>query len=890
MVKSSSTPTHYGHPSISTIIPIYNCSDSIQNTVRSLNEQSTSHSCIEIILVNDGSTDSTLEICQQLASDNDDIIVIDKPNGGVGSARNAGIDAAHGKYIAFLDADDTLLPGTLEAAAAFFDEHYDEIDLVTYPMSLYNEHREWSHVREQILTETGVYDLTKLQNAFALITNVNVLVKNDGSLPRFREDLAVHEDELFFMEVLLRKQKVGFSKIGAYRYYQHPGSAIATKMHPYYQFEKNISFWEELFSRYDEPAPLYLQASYLNEVNWKIRQDVFFPYHYDADRFGRALARIGALLARVDDDVILTSPRSDEFYQHYLIGLKTGSNITCKQQDGGFALFNNGRFLLCRNHATLDILKTRVVHDKLCIEGIVRTLLIEHATKCVLRANFSNGSSVCMQPEPTSFDYHEGRTKTNVFAKFRGAIPVAPETQHVSFTLEANGLEVPLHLSVGGRTNLQPKSGICSFFQNGLLVSANGNRLQLAKTESRTASARCWLANTISTCRAKRSSLKRRALAKIKGHAHGNLWLYYDSPEDGKGNTYLQFIHDADKNDGIVRKYVVHGESALHKLQDGGVAPDNLLAFESADHRYLHLNASRIITSSTARSDWRPFSKSSMRYLADLPSYDIVWIPRRINLLHEPWLFSEDRTLVDFVVSSTPYETAVLHQVYGFDEGQIIESGAPRFDALSQLATTPAKRILYAPDERSHLVASGSKEGFAPKPLQFSSSPFWHAVSAFLSSEALHQALMQHGCTLDILLPKGLGVYADKFSALQTARIHLVERANASDYQTLITDANPLVFDFAYLQKGVIYFLPDREEFAAGLNGTHRLDLSFEESFGPIAENPEGLIKAVDASLLQEGAPQPPYDSRMKGFFSYRDGKNQDRLYQALMASWSTRR
>ena len=116
---------------VSVVVPAFNTSSSLPKTVASLREQTLSRDKLEIILVNDGSTDNTLEACHQLAADTDNIVIIDKPNGGVGSARNAGIEAARGKYIAFLDSDDTLLPETLEAAVEFFDEHYDEIDLVT---------------------------------------------------------------------------------------------------------------------------------------------------------------------------------------------------------------------------------------------------------------------------------------------------------------------------------------------------------------------------------------------------------------------------------------------------------------------------------------------------------------------------------------------------------------------------------------------------------------------------------------------------------------------------------------------------------------------------------------------------------------------------------------
>ncbi len=89
---------------LSIIIPCYNAAQHIKDSVQSVLNQTDSD--YEIILVNDGSTDDTLEVLNQLAEQHNCIKVIDKPNGGVSTARNAGINIAQGEYIAFLDSDD----------------------------------------------------------------------------------------------------------------------------------------------------------------------------------------------------------------------------------------------------------------------------------------------------------------------------------------------------------------------------------------------------------------------------------------------------------------------------------------------------------------------------------------------------------------------------------------------------------------------------------------------------------------------------------------------------------------------------------------------------------------------------------------------------------------
>ena len=95
-------------PLISVIIPIYNVEKYIVRCIYSI--QNNDYSNLEIICVNDGSTDNGLSVLEKLAKDDPRIIIIDKPNGGVSSARNAGLDASTGEYIAFIDADDWIHP------------------------------------------------------------------------------------------------------------------------------------------------------------------------------------------------------------------------------------------------------------------------------------------------------------------------------------------------------------------------------------------------------------------------------------------------------------------------------------------------------------------------------------------------------------------------------------------------------------------------------------------------------------------------------------------------------------------------------------------------------------------------------------------------------------
>ncbi len=99
-------------PLISIVVPVYNATAFLEKTVDLILAQT--YPNIEIILVNDGSKDASLALCKEIATKDARVRVVDKENGGVSSARNAGMKVARGKYIGFVDSDDHILPDMYE--------------------------------------------------------------------------------------------------------------------------------------------------------------------------------------------------------------------------------------------------------------------------------------------------------------------------------------------------------------------------------------------------------------------------------------------------------------------------------------------------------------------------------------------------------------------------------------------------------------------------------------------------------------------------------------------------------------------------------------------------------------------------------------------------------
>ncbi|QTU84177.1 bifunctional glycosyltransferase/CDP-glycerol:glycerophosphate glycerophosphotransferase [Xiamenia xianingshaonis] len=881
---------------LSIVVPVHNCEACLRTTVESLVKQTLAPTEYEIILVDDGSTDGSGSIADSLAEAHSHIVVIHQENRGVSAARNAGMDQARGRFIAFVDADDVLEPATLKGALDFFDDHFDEIDLVTYPMKIVEGKKTKPHVREKVLTHTGVFDLRDPKNAFALVTNVNVVVKNDGSLPRFDTSLEVHEDLQFMLTVLLRKQKVGFSKQGAYVYQKRGESATNTKMHPFYQLENCLRFWEALFAPYakgangaEGRAPVYLQGSFMNELNWKIKKGLLVPPSTHP-AYGRALHRYAVLLGCVEDDVILASPRASELQRHYFLQLKVGEPLACEFADGGFSVSRGGTVLLRKDDVDAYIFRVWFEGGTCHLRGVLQSVAFEYADRPAARLSLQRKceSDVRDIPlAPATCDWAFSHERTNATWAFELALP-CQEWETAQLFVEMEGHVYPAHWHFAKFLQANADTGVSSLAHGTTVIEATSQGDAIRFHQEPSLALRCAL-----RLRENKAILKKNALGLLlhEGAADARpfvkrrpFWLYGDGAASGPDNAFYQFMHDIEKDDGIDRYYVAHEAQKPFAFPFTLERRERILDFGSPKHLLLFPFADKILTSRIAPDQWSPLRQGALNFLPPTGARELVYLQHGVHLAHAPWKYGAEKTGVDRIVVSTPYEERLFATVYGYAVDQIIPCGAPRYDFIES-EHRPENRILFAPSWRKYLVTEVS--GKAPQRNgKFETSKFWLETSAWLSDPGLVAYLNARDFHLDIQLQPNFACYEALFKEFETERIHVLD-SSAVDPKVVnthllcITDYSPIAFDSVYARCPILYFFPDEEEFAAGLNGYSELDLPLEQGFGPVARTASELLYALANFDSQAGFGEP-YQSRAEGFFLHDDNSQRERLYQAL--------
>ena len=131
---------------LSIIVPVYNVEPFLRKCVHSLEQQDLAAERYEVILVNDGSTDHSGELCTELAKQYENIKVIEQENQGVSAARNTGMDAARGKYMMFVDSDDYIEPDVIGRVLEVAERN--QAELCFFLAEAFNEHASWPTVRQ----------------------------------------------------------------------------------------------------------------------------------------------------------------------------------------------------------------------------------------------------------------------------------------------------------------------------------------------------------------------------------------------------------------------------------------------------------------------------------------------------------------------------------------------------------------------------------------------------------------------------------------------------------------------------------------------------------------------------------------------------------------------
>lgn len=369
---------------VSVVIPVYNTERYLKDTMDSLIDQSIGFHNLQVILIDDGSTDDSFELCKDYENRfPNNVIAISKENGGVSSARNEGLKHATGKFVNFTDSDDLWDSDAFEKMVDFFNNHFDEIDCVSTPVELFGS-QSYNQALNFKYKTTRIVDITKEPNY--IITMIgNVLFKRSALDDlRFDESLSLCEDILFNGMFMMNKTKYGVVADTCMYYRRRPaqdslsGDNYHNKKWYLYVPEKVLFPLMESSRKQHGEITKYYQEVAAYWLHFSVR-DKGINETLDESELIRFKDICMRMLGRLDDDVITRMIGTSIFTRNHLLSLKYNENIfeNSAVDKNGRVRYKGQLIFSPRGKGVVDLQSIFINHNYIALSGKTKISRLE---------------------------------------------------------------------------------------------------------------------------------------------------------------------------------------------------------------------------------------------------------------------------------------------------------------------------------------------------------------------------------------------------------------------------------------------------------------------------------------------------------------------------------
>ena len=278
------------NPKVSVIVPIYNVEKYLERCLKSLVNQSLQE--IEIILIDDGSTDNSPLICDQYAKQDGRIKVVHKQNQGLGMARNTGLELASGEYVVFIDSDDFIEKNAYQEMYDMIKSENAEMLITNYYEYITNtgEKKEMKTVRNVRIVEgeeikkvacqmVGFSPLEKNEDDIGMSVWKNMYLRKfieENQIKFYSEREYVSEDAIFQLVTVPKMKKVILSTNCYYYYCQNDNQSLSATFRES-KFEEYKKLYQKEYELLEtngiiETGKYYIATTFLGNIRAHIKQ------------------------------------------------------------------------------------------------------------------------------------------------------------------------------------------------------------------------------------------------------------------------------------------------------------------------------------------------------------------------------------------------------------------------------------------------------------------------------------------------------------------------------------------------------------------------------------------------------------------------------------------
>ena len=871
---------------ISVVIPIYNTEDYLKETINSVIKQTIGFKeNIQLILVNDGSSDNSEKICLEFQKKYpSNIKYFYKKNEGVSVARNYGKKYAEGKYINFLDSDDKFDLDAYKKAYKMLEENND-IDVVTFRLKYFEASKNYHHL-DYKFDGDRIINVDKEPQNILLHMSPSIIRSSALKDKEYDARLAISEDTKLLYQIILEKGKYGIISSSNYNYRKRKNGTSAIQ-----QSKDNVSWYidtfkycqdeliEESLKKYGKVIP-YVQHFIMYELQWRLKTKISEKLTEKQKK--EYVEKIANYLKLMDDEVIIFQKNINIYYKLLIFKIKyvdIMQHLSYKK-DG---IYINNSLLAEYDDILNTIEMLSIKNNNLIIEGHVflDTTPFELYYK--------------IDGKRKKIDLYDRKAGYNIFDEnndrvsgYTLNIPLK-NIKTIEFEIEIDKKIYPLINEFIHYSLLNNFKAGYYYYKKYLITKSNDKRKIIIKYKPLKLNIffkEIYYLLYILIIRGKLKVVFQRVLYFItKPFMPKNIWLFADREfmAHDSAEVLFRYTNSQENNDKRTTYFVVDKSSPdFDRMKKYG----RVVSYHTLKYKLLFLNAKFLISSHFDGYVNNEFGNSRKFYI-DLYRFKYIYLTHGV-LLHDSSAVINrfNKNIELYVVSGEAEYQSFLDGDYYYSKDQLIKTGIPRHDNLFNEKVKEENKILIMASWRSKLagqvIKSTQRRMYNPT---FKESEYFKFYDRLFKDTKLHKILKEYNYKIKFCIHPSFRAQLKDFKGNEFVEIAIDVD---SQYETLsskflITDYSSAACDFAVLRKPVIY---------ANFDYDHIYDIHYynkgyfdydRDGFGPNCKTYDDTINEIIKLIKNDGKMDKKYMDRCDKFFYHHDNKNAKRVYDEII-------
>lgn len=872
----------------SIIMSVYNVEEYIHEAVDSVINQTFDFSKVQIIFVDDGSMDSSGMICEEYREQYpDNVVAVHKENGGLASAKNVGLKYAEGKYINFFDPDDILSNNTLDLVYEFFEEHYEETDVVSIPLYFFEAQTGEHQLNNKFKKGSRVIDLelelSAIQSSGASAFYKNEIIKKIS----FDEELLTSEDFKANLLILLDKKTLGVVANAKYMYRRRLSSNQSILVSSTDKKEYHTKYLEKVdkyiinycLDKYAR-VPRPVQSALFYDLCWKYKTPHILIEQFTNEEYQSFQNDIFSILQYFDDDIIMNSANCDgglkcflRWKKHETLGFPEGKehlllwwistykvgitlDFFTSQKNGATV---EGRITIPTPLESMKLYTyingekkqcdlNRIEAQDLYSLDILRSYRCHFMCDIVFNSNENYDISYAVE-----FMGREYRITSVSLGKY---FPITNSFKNSYFAFDGRKLT-----KRGGTLNISLSSSFDKFKSELSLVNEFRKTKKLGYRKAILARFLYWL---------------------LKIFKRKEIWLVCDKADKADDNGEVFFSYLVNKKNKNIRPYFLLSKDSgdYKKMRSIG----KVIPYMSKQHKLIYLFADYTISAYSHNEINNPFQEQFIFYTDIINKCKYIFLQHGIiynNLAGGLNRFHKN--IRGFAVSAVAEKEAICADC-SYDEKTVWLTGLPRFDRLYDSSD---KTVTIMPTWRRFLFSGFSaKDDRWELKSSFAESNYYKYYYGLVNDKRLTAAAKRLGYKILFVPHSVFFPYLNQFEKPEYAEIlgyGISYRDIFARSSLIVTDYSSAVFDVAYLRKPVVYTQFDKERFYTE-HGYKPGYFDFERNgFGEVEYDLESTVDRMIEYMENGCKLKDKYRERIDGFFAFNDTDNCRRVYEKII-------